>query len=139
MLAEEYFDLYKNCVDIDTIQFSLGDFKRFLKSTNVKIKKEPNCIAILGLTDREVEIYFIGVAESLRGKGLGKKLLKSIISFSKNYGADFLVLEVGIKNIPAKNMYLSLNFMEFGIRKNYYRNSSGIREDAIIMKLNLKN
>tara|TARA_Y100001935_G_scaffold218835_1_gene191788 strand:+ start:1722 stop:2141 length:420 start_codon:yes stop_codon:yes gene_type:complete len=139
MLAEEYFDLYKNCVDIDTIQFSLGDFKRFLKSTNVKIKKEPNCIAILGLTDREVEIYFIGVAESLRGKGLGKKLLKSIISFSKNYGADFLVLEVGIKNIPAKNMYLSLNFMEFGIRKNYYRNSSGVREDAIIMKLNLKN
>ena len=139
MLAEEYFDLYKNCVDIDTIQFSLGDFKRFLKSTNVKIKKEPNCIAILGLTDREVEIYFIGVAESLRGKGLGKKLLKSIISFSKNYGADFLVLEVGIKNIPAKNMYLSLNFMEFGIRKNYYRNSSGFREDAIIMKLNLKN
>ena len=138
MLAEEYFDLYKNCVDIDTIQFSLGDFKRFLKSTNVKIKKEPNCIAILGLTDREVEIYFIGVAESLRGKGLGKKLLKSIISFSKNYGADFLVLEVGIKNIPAKNMYLSLNFMEFGIRKNYYRNISGIREDAIIMKLNLK-
>ena len=139
MLAEEYFDLYKNCVDIDTIQFSLGDFKRFLKSTNVKIKKEPNCIAILGLTDREVEIYFIGVAESLRGKGLGKKLLKSIISFSKNYGADFLVLEVGIKNTPAKNMYLSLNFMEFGIRKNYYRNSSGVREDAIIMKLNLKN
>ena len=137
MLAEEYFDLYKNCVDIDTIQFSLGDFKRFLKSTNVKIKKEPNCIAILGLTDREVEIYFIGVAESLRGKGLGKKLLKSIISFSKNYGADFLVLEVGIKNIPAKNMYLSLNFMEFGIRKNYYRNSSGSREDAIIMKLDL--
>ena len=138
MLAEEYFDLYKNCVDIDTIQFSLGDFKRFLKSTNVKIKKEPNCIAILGLTDREVEIYFIGVAESLRGKGLGKKLLKSIISFSKNYGADFLVLEVGIKNIPAKNMYLSLNFIEYGIRKNYYRNISGIREDAIIMKLNLK-
>ena len=139
MLAEEYFDLYKNCVDIDTIQFSLGDFKRFLKSTNVKIKKEPNCIAILGLTDREVEIYFIGVAESLRGKGLGKKLLKSIISFSKNYGADFIILEVGINNIPAKNMYLSLNFIEYGIRKNYYRNISGIREDAIIMKLNLKN
>ena len=138
MLAEEYFDLYKNCVDIDTIQFSLGDFKRFLSSTNVKIKKEPNCIAILGLTDREVEIYFIGVVESFRGRGLGKKLLKSIISFSKNYGADFIILEVGINNIPAKNMYLSLNFMEFGIRKNYYRNISGIREDAIIMKLNLK-
>ena len=85
-----------------------------------------------------MEIYFIGVAESLRGRGLGKKLLKNIISFSKNYGADFIILEVGINNIRAKNMYLSLNFLESGIRKNYYRNSSGIREDAIIMKLNLK-
>ena len=138
MSAEEYFNLYKKCVDIETIQFSLEDFKRFQKSTNVKIKKEQNCIAILGLTGREVEIYFIGVAESLRGRGLGKNLLKSIISFSKNYGADFIVLEVGISNISAKNMYLSLNFLECGIRKNYYRTSSGVLEDAIIMKLKVK-
>ena len=138
MSAEEYFNLYKKCVDIESIQFSLEDFKRFQKSTNVKIEKEQNCIAILGLTDCEVEIYFIGVAKRLRGRGIGKKLLKSIISFSKNYGADFIILEVGINNIRAKNMYLSLNFIESGVRKNYYRNSSGIREDAIIMKLNLK-
>ena len=138
MSAEEYFNLYKKCVDIESIQFSLEDFKRFQKSKNIKIEKEKNCIAILGLTDREVEIYFIGVAESTRGKGLGKKLLKSIISFSKNYGAHCIILEVGINNTRAKNMYLSLNFIEYGIRKNYYRNSSGIREDAIIMKLNLK-
>ena len=138
MSAEEYFNLYKKCVDIESIQFSLEDFKRFQKSKNTKIEKEQNCIAILGLTDREVEIYFIGVAESSRGRGLGKKLLKNVISFSKNYGADFIILEVGINNIPAKNMYLSLNFIEYGIRKNYYRNISGIREDAIIMKLNLK-
>ena len=138
MSAEEYFSLYKKCVDIESLQFSLEDFKRFQKSTNVKIEKEQNCIAILGLTDCEVEIYFIGVAKSLRGRGIGKKLLKSIINFSKNYGADFIILEVGINNIRAKNMYLSLNFIESGVRKNYYRNSSGIREDAIIMKLNLK-
>ena len=138
MSAEEYFNLYKKCVDIESIQFSLEDFKRFQKSRNIKIEKEKNSIAILALTHREVEIYFIGVAESFRGRGLGKKLLKSIISFSKYYGADFIILEVGINNIPAKNMYLSLNFIEYGIRKNYYRNSSGIRENAIIMKLNLK-
>ena len=137
MSAEEYFNLYKQCVDIESIQFSLEDFKRFQRSKNTKIEKEQNCIAILGLTDREVEIYFIGVAESFRGRGLGKKLLKSIISFSKYYGADFIILEVGINNIPAKNMYLSFNFIDNGIRKNYYRNSSGGREDAIIMKLNL--
>ena len=137
MSVEEYFNLYKKCVDVGSIQFSLEDFKRFQKSRNIKIEKEKNCIAILSLTDREVEIYFIGVAESFRGKGLGKKLLKSIISFSKYYAADFIILEVGINNIPAKNMYLSFNFIEYGIRKNYYRNSSDSRVDAIIMKLNL--
>ena len=137
MLAEEYFNLYKKCVDIESIQFSLQDFKRFQRSKNIKIKKEKNCIAILGLTAREVEIYFIGVADSLRGRGLGRKLLKSVISFSKYYGANYIILEVGINNIPAKNMYLSFNFIEYGIRKNYYRNVSGNREDAIIMKLNL--
>ena len=138
MTAEQYFSLYKKCVNIESIQFSLEDFKRFQKSTNIKIKEEQNCIAILGLTDREVEIYFIGVEKSLRGRGLGKMLLKNIIGFSKNYGADFIILEVGINNIPAKKMYFSLNFIENGMRKNYYRNGSGIREDAIIMKLNLK-
>ena len=77
MSAEEYFNLYKKCVDIKSIQFTLEDFKRFQKSRNIKIEKEKNCIAILSLTDSEVEIYFIGVAESLRGRGLGKKLLKN--------------------------------------------------------------
>ena len=76
MSAEEYFSLYKKCVNIDSIQFSLEDFKRFQKSKNFKIEKEKNCIAILGLTGREVEIYFIGVAESLRGRGIGKKFLR---------------------------------------------------------------
>ena len=137
MSVEEYFNLYKKCVDIGSIQFSLEDFKRFQKSKNVKIEKEKNCIAILGLTEREVEIYFIGVAESVRGRGLGKKFLNNIINFSKYYGADFITLEVGMNNIPAKNMYLSLNFIECGIRKNYYRTSSGSREDALIMKLTL--
>jgi ribosomal protein S18 acetylase RimI-like enzyme len=138
MPAEEYFNLYKRCVDIQSIQFTLDDFKKFQKSTNVRIFEDKNCIAILGLTDIEIEIYFIGVARSYRGKGLGKKLLKSIISFSKNYGAKVIILEVGAKNVPAKKIYLSLDFKECGIRKDYYKNRSGFRQDALIMKLNLE-
>ena len=138
MPAEEYFNLYKRCVDIQSIQFTLDDFKKFQKSTNVRIFEDKNCIAILGLTDIEIEIYFIGVARNYRGKGLGKKLLKSIISFSKNYGAKIIILEVGVKNVPAKNIYLSLDFKECGIRKDYYKNKSGFRQDAVIMKLNLE-
>ena len=138
MLAEEYFNLYKRCVDIQSIKFTLDDFKKFQKSKNAMVIKDKNCIAILGLTDIEIEIYFIGVARSYRGKGLGKKLLKSIISFSKSYGASVIILEVGVKNVPAKKIYLSSDFIECGIRKDYYKNKSGFRQDAVIMKLNLE-
>ena len=138
MSAEEYFNLYKKCLDIQSIQFTLEDFKRFMQCSNKKIIKERNCIAILGLTDSEIEIYFIGVEEKFRGKGLGKRLLKNVINFSKDYRASTIVLEVGVNNRPAKNIYLSLNFKECGVRKNYYRMRPGFRQDAIVMKLNLE-
>ena len=138
MPAEEYFNLYKRCVDVQSIQFTLEDFKRFMQCPNTKIIKERNCIAILGLTDSEIEVYFIGVEEKFRGKGLGKKLLKNVISFSKDYMASTIVLEVGVNNGPAKNIYLSLNFKECGVRKNYYRIRPGFRQDAKIMRLNLE-
>ena len=137
MPAEEYFNLYKKCVDVQSIQFTLKDFKRFMQSTNIKVIKETNCVAILGLTDSEIEIYFIGVEKKFRGKGLAKNLLKNVISFSKDYGASTIVLEVGVNNRLAKNTYLSLNFKECGVRKNYYSIRPDFRQDAIIMKLNL--
>ena len=138
MPAEEYFNLYKKCLDIQSIQFTLEDFKRFMRSSNIKIVKEKNCIAILGLADSEIEIHFIGVEERFRSRGLGKNLLKNIIKFSKDYGATSIILEVGVDNRQAKNIYLSSNFKECGIRKNYYRIRPGLRQDALIMKLNLK-
>ena len=138
MPAEEYFNLYKRCVDVQSIQFTLEDFKRFTQSSNIKIIKKRNCIAILSLTYNEIEIYFIGVEEKFRGKGLGKELLKNVISFSKDYRASTIILEVGINNRPAKNIYRSLNFKECGVRKNYYRTRPGIRQDALIMTLNLE-
>mgnify|MGYP001278898995 CR=1 FL=1 len=138
MPAEEYFNLYKKCVDFQSTQFTLEDFKRFTQSSNIKIIKDRNCIAILGLTDSEIEIYFIGVEEKFRGKGLGKELLKNVISFSKDYRASTIILEVDLNNLPAKNTYRSLNFKECGVRKNYYRIKSGFRQDALIMKLNLE-
>ena len=138
MPAEEYFNLYKKCVDVQSIQFTLEDFKRFTQSSNIKIIKERNCIAILGLTDSEIEIYFIGVEEKFRGKGLGKELLKNVISFSKDYRASTIILEVGVNNAPAKNIYRSFNFEECGVRKNYYMMGPGFRQDALIMRLSLE-
>ena len=138
MPAEEYFNLYKKCVEVQSIQFTLEDFKRFVQSSNIKMIKERNRIAILGLTDSQIEVYFIGVEKKFRGKGLGKKLLKNVISFSKDYRVSMIILEVGVDNKPAKNIYRSFNFTECGVRRNYYRIRPGFRQDALIMRLSLE-
>ena len=138
MSAEEYFNLYKKCVNVQSIQFTLEDFKRFTQSSNIEIIKRRHCIAILGLIDSEIEIYFIGVEKKFRGKGLGKELLKNVISFSEDYRASTIILEVGVNNKPAKNIYRSFNFKECGVRKNYYRIRPGLRQDALIMRLSLE-
>ena len=135
MTARESFNLYKKCIGVQSVQFTLEDFKRFTQSPNIKVIKKRNCIAVLGLTDGEIEIYFIGVVEKFRGKGLGKELLENVISFSKDYRASKIILEVGVNNRPAKNIYRSFNFKECGVRKNYYRIRPGFRQDALIMHL----
>ena len=38
-------------------------------------------------------------------------------------------------NIIAKKLYSKYGFIEEGIRKNYYHNDDGTKEDAIIMWL----
>ena len=37
MQAEEYFNLYEKCVDVQSIQFNLEDFKSFMQSKNIEI------------------------------------------------------------------------------------------------------
>ena len=92
MPAEEYFNLYKKCVDVQSIQFTLDDLKRFTLSSNIKIIIKRNCIAILGLTDNEIEIYFIGVEEKFRGKGYGKKIVEHLEDYASKNRFKIIIL-----------------------------------------------
>lgn len=73
------------------------------------------------------EIIKIGVSNSLRGKGIGGRLLDYIL---KKYDKD-IFLEVKEGNIMARNFYKKNNFKEIGRRKNYYRDG----ETAILMSI----
>ena len=70
----------------------------------------------------------IVVDKSLRGKGLGKKLLKKCIEITKN---NRILLEVEENNKSAINLYKSFGFKEISRRKNYYKDKT-----AIIMEYN---
>ena len=47
------------------------------------------------------------------------------------------MLEVRASNTPAQKLYSKFDFEEEVIRKGYYRNPDGSREDAIVMSKSL--
>ena len=78
----------------------------------------------------EGQIYNVAVKESERGRGLGKKLMESLITECESRGVTAFTLEVRAGNEPAKALYHSLGFTDAGVRKNFYELPT---EDAIIM------
>ncbi|MBE6051545.1 MAG: ribosomal-protein-alanine N-acetyltransferase [Clostridium sp.] len=78
----------------------------------------------------EGHITNIAVHPDHRKKGIGSLLVNSLIEHSSKWGCRALTLEVRASNIPAQNLYKKFDFIEEGIRKNYYKDN---KEDAIIM------
>lgn len=91
--------------------------------------------AVFYLTPPESELPDIVVAESYRGKGLGKALLSQSIATLKVQGIDTIYLEVRVSNTPARTLYSRLGFEEIGKRKYFYSNPV---EDAICMSLRIE-
>ncbi len=78
----------------------------------------------------------IGVLPDYRRKGIGAKIVNSLIDYSKEKSLDFLSLEVRVSNSAAISLYKNFGFEEVGVRKNFYSNP---KEDALIMTRYFKN
>ena len=89
---------------------------------------------IMSVGGGEAHILTIVVDEEYRGHGLGRKLLRHLISLARQRGVDTVFLEVRPSNLAAIKLYHSLGFSEIGIRKDYYPSEKG-REDALVMGL----
>ncbi|WP_369798028.1 GNAT family N-acetyltransferase [Cryobacterium sp. MLB-32] len=82
----------------------------------------------------ESDIQTIGVAESARGRGLGRTLMLSLINEARTRGARQVFLEVRADNPSAQGLYRSLGFEDLGVRKGYYQPDN---VDAVVMRLNI--
>ena len=76
------------------------------------------------------ELANIAVAESHRGKGLGRYLLGKVLDVARERGVQSLYLEVRGSNEGAIELYRSFAFTQVGVRKKYYDKPV---EDALIM------
>ena len=78
----------------------------------------------------EADIMNVAVSEEFRGKGIGEKLVVSLIDGLKEKAVYRLTLEVRVSNTPAIKLYEKLGFVQIGRRPNYYYHP---KEDALIM------
>jgi len=78
----------------------------------------------------ESHITNIAVAESARGRGIGRRLTEELLRVLSNLGASYATLEVRVSNLRAQSLYKSLGFISVGKRKRYYEDNN---EDAYLM------
>lgn len=78
----------------------------------------------------EGEIRNVAVRLDLRGKGIGRLLVETVLNGFRLRGAAYVSLEVRPTNTVAVSLYESCGFIRIGLRKAYYENG----EDAILME-----
>ena len=78
----------------------------------------------------EADITNIAVAPDYKRKGIGGRLMDSVISACSSKGVLMIALEVRAGNEPAKALYRKCGFQEVGLRKGFY---SSPTEDACVM------
>ncbi|KAA9135518.1 ribosomal-protein-alanine N-acetyltransferase [Microbacterium caowuchunii] len=88
--------------------------------------------AVAGARDGDVQT--IAVAESARGRGQGRMLLRTLIAAAHERGVRDLFLEVRADNPVAQELYRSEGFAETGRRPRYYQPDD---VDAIVMTLDV--
>ena len=85
------------------------------------------------MIDDEAEILSIGVTPDRQRQGVGKRLLQYFFEHGTSQNMIRVVLEVAEDNEPAVRLYRDFGFVEFGRRKDYYKQGNR-KIDAIMMK-----
>ena len=78
----------------------------------------------------EIELLLIAVRPELRGKGLGRALLRQFFDSARERDAVKVFLEMRANN-PAEKLYRDEGFTQIGQRRDYYRTITGHALDAL--------
>ncbi len=81
----------------------------------------------------EWHLLTLGVAPRFRRQGLGRQLVEALLVEAVAQGANDVVLEVRVSNVPARLLYQGVGFVTIGVRRGYYRHGPFGPEDALVM------
>ncbi len=89
---------------------------------------------IMSLEARMAHILNLCVRTESRGKGLGHRLLLTLLDVAREEWAGAVLLEVRSSNEAALQLYERMGFRQVDIRRNYYSGPDG-SEDALVLLL----
>ena len=139
--ADKLFELDRVCFE-DGVAYSLREFRWLLRSrkTLCIVAEDGDTLAGFVIAQLAVirkssggHIVTIDVAPEFRRRGIGRLLMERTETRLRAAGADWLRLEVAVKNFAASEFYGGLGFAPIGRIPNYYRDSV----DAIVMEKTL--
>jgi ribosomal-protein-alanine N-acetyltransferase len=85
----------------------------------------------------ECEILSLGVRRASRQSGLGRGLLRAVLSVAKASEARAVYLEVAENNAAARHLYTAEGFSVTGRRRGYYRRAGCPEIAALVLKRSL--
>ncbi|HCC3251771.1 TPA: ribosomal protein S18-alanine N-acetyltransferase, partial [Legionella pneumophila] len=84
------------------------------------------------ISNNSCHILNLCIAKPLQSKGLGRKLLQTVLySLSKYTQTESVILEVRPSNSAALHLYETMGFEKVEIKKDYYKDKNTV-EDAIL-------
>ncbi|MEE2903097.1 MAG: ribosomal protein S18-alanine N-acetyltransferase [Myxococcota bacterium] len=86
------------------------------------------------VVDESAELLLIAIQPQVRRKGYASEIARQMEALLRCQGVREVFLEVRQSNEGAIQLYRELGYVQFGVRRKYYRNPV---EDAILLKLPL--
>ena len=88
--------------------------------------------AVMSVAAGEAHLLNICLAQTMRRRGIGRRLLQYMLDVAADAGAERLYLEVRPSNEDAMRLYRAAGFDVVGVRRGYYRAAEG-NEDAVVL------
>ena len=92
--------------------------------------------SLVAIAVGEAHLLNIGIDAEYQRRGFAGHFLQVVLRITGDLGAKVVYLEVRPSNLAALALYRKFNFDQIGLRKNYYRGSTG-REDAVVLSRDL--
>lgn len=88
--------------------------------------------SVLSAAAGESHLLNLCVRKTSQRRGYGRELMEHMLKLAKRHDADVCLLEVRPSNTAAIDLYEKMDFVEVGVRPDYYPAKNG-HEDAVIL------